>query len=124
MKRLDPRSTAAFAHDLVAASFAWAAAYWLRFNLDWHHEFYAAMAANLPWAVLLHAAVFWGFGLYRDIWRYASLPDLRRIILAVAFATASMGLAVLVLQRPGVPRSVFLLHPLLLVAIMGGSRLA
>ncbi|TXG93447.1 MAG: polysaccharide biosynthesis protein, partial [Rhodocyclaceae bacterium] len=62
--------------------------------------------------------------LYRGIWRYASLMDLRRIILAVGFASMLVAAAVYMLAIPDVPRSVLVLHPLLLVLSMGGSRFA
>lgn len=58
------------------------------------------------------------------IWRYASLMDLRRIIVAVASASVVAAAAIYMLRLPGVPRSVLILHPVLLVLAMGGSRFA
>jgi FlaA1/EpsC-like NDP-sugar epimerase len=63
-------------------------------------------------------------GLYRGIWRYASLMDLRRIIVAVSLAAMAVAAAVLMLRIPSVPRSVLVLHPILLILVMGGSRFA
>jgi FlaA1/EpsC-like NDP-sugar epimerase len=120
-----PRAFVAFAHDLVAAAAAWAAAFWLRFNLDMPPPFATLLVCTLPVVVAVQGACFLGFGLYRGIWRYASLPDLKRILLAVAVAAVVAPVAVL-LVFPGVviPRSVLLLDPLLLLTLMGGSRLA
>ncbi len=50
--------------------------------------------------------------------------DLRRIILAVGLGALAVAAAVLMLSLSEVPRSVMLLHPLLLVLSMGGSRFA
>jgi FlaA1/EpsC-like NDP-sugar epimerase len=71
------------------------------------------------------ALLFLRFGLYRGIWRYASLHDLRLIVIAVSVAALAVP-ALLVLMRLAalVPRSVFLLDPLLLLFMMGGSRMA
>ena len=112
-------------HDLGAAVLAWLAAFWLRFNLGLPPEFQSSALATLLWVVPVQAFVFWFFGLYRGIWRFASLPDLQRILKAVAVGAVAVP-AILVLFRVEqvVPRSVLLLDPILLVLIMGGSRFA
>jgi FlaA1/EpsC-like NDP-sugar epimerase len=122
---LNPRTVAAFLHDVLAAGVAWCVAFLLRFNFDIPVEFKAALWNTVGWVVLAHAILFWPLGLYRGIWRYASLHDLRRILMAVALAAVSVP-ALLVLLRVSdpVPRSVFVLSPMLLLLIMGGSRLA
>lgn len=122
---LSPRTLTIILHDILVAALAWLGAYWLRFNLVVPPEFQAAALSTLLWIVPLQAAVFWRFGLYRGIWRFASLPDLKRIMLAVGVA-ALMVPVVLILFRVStvVPRSVLILDPLLLLIVMGGSRLA
>ena len=114
-----------FGHDLAAAGVAWSAAFWLRFNLDIPGEYSALMTGLLPSVMAIHGVAFWLLGLYRGLWRYASLPDLRRIVVAVAISALAVPAAFAFL-RIGieVPRSVYLLTPLLLVVLMGGSRLA
>ena len=122
---INPRSVTIILHDILVAAFAWLGAYWLRFNLEAPPEFQAAALSTLLWVVPLQAAVFWRFGLYRGIWRFASLPDLKRIVLAVGVAALLIPV-VLILFRVStvVPRSVLILDPLLLLIVMGGSRLA
>ena len=122
---INPRTVIIILHDILAAAFAWVAAYWLRFNLDVPIEFQASAVSTLTWVVPLQALVFWGFGLYRGTWRFASLPDLKRIVMAVGIAALLIPL-VIVLFRVSVvvPRSVLILDPLLLMLLMGGSRLA
>lgn len=113
------------AHDVAVALIGWFAAYWLRFNLDVPPQYADSMWKTMAWVVPLQALFFWRFGLYRSIWQYASLHDLRQIILAV---TASGGAVALIyfFFQPSViiPRSVLILDPILLLLIMGGSRLA
>ncbi|MBI5937985.1 MAG: polysaccharide biosynthesis protein [Betaproteobacteria bacterium] len=122
---LNSRILLVILHDVVATLVAWLGAYWLRFNLALPPGYLADALSTLAWVMPLQAAVFWYFGLYRGIWRFASLPDLRRILLAVLVA-AVLTPTVLILFRVEtvVPRSVLLLDPILLVAIMSGSRVA
>jgi FlaA1/EpsC-like NDP-sugar epimerase len=118
---MNPRSLIASIHDLCAAAIAWMAAYALRFNFDIPPNFADGMWRNLLWIIPLQAVIFHGFSLYRGIWRFASIPDLRRIALAAATAGVAIPALLLMLQHD-VPRSVLVLHPILLVLIMGGSR--
>jgi FlaA1/EpsC-like NDP-sugar epimerase len=120
---MNPRSLTASFHDLCAAAIAWIAGYTLRFNFDIPPYLVDGMWRNLLWIIPLQAAIFHGFGLYRGIWRFASIPDLRRIVLAAATVGLAIPALLLMLQRLNdVPRTVLVLHPLLLILFMGGSR--
>jgi FlaA1/EpsC-like NDP-sugar epimerase len=122
---LNPRTGLAIAHDVVAAGLAWLAAYLLRFNLDFNDPFFSGVWPTLPWVVATQTAVFLGFGLYRGIWRYASVPDLSRIVIAALVGVTATALMLRFVQLPlVVPRSVYVLDPILLIMLMGGSRLA
>lgn len=118
-----PRTLLALVHDAVAVVLAWLAAYWLRFNLDISPQHWQTALSISPWLVLGYALVFRLAGLYRGIWRYASLDDLKRILLAVGVAALIAGAALPMIQAGLVPRSVLILHPLLLAGVMCGSRL-
>ena len=121
---INPRSALAFLHDVVVAGLAWLAAFWFRFNFDIPPEYLLIMSTTVGWVVALDAVCFWMFGLYRGLWRYASIHDLRLIVVAVSVAAIAFP-AVVILIQPGfvVPRSVYVLHPMLLLFAMGGSRL-
>lgn len=116
------RRLVAFAHDLVALALCWYGAYWLRFNLYLPEPFLTGAHQALIIVVWIYAPVYWLSGLYRGIWRYASLMDLRRIILAVGLSALIVAVATFMLAIPLVPRSVLVLHPILLIMAMGGSR--
>ena len=90
----------AFAHDVVAAILAWIIAFWLRFNLDIPSIFVTPLIESLLWVTPLQAVVFWRFGLYRGIWRFASLPDLKRILIAIGITTLAVPATVVMLQLP------------------------
>ena len=114
-----------FAHDVLAAGLAWIAAFWLRFNFELPPDYYELMLDSLPWVIGIHAAVFMVLGLYRGLWRYASLPDLQRIAGAVGIAALAVPAALTIWQIGlPVPRTVYVLTPLLLGVVMGANRLA
>ena len=120
----NPRTLAAFAHDLVAAVLAWMLAFALRFNFDIPPEFYASAWQSLLWVLPLFGALFFAFGLYRGLWRFASLSDLQHLVAAVLTGALLTTAAVVFLGLGPIPRSVLVLHPLLLALAMGGSRFA
>jgi FlaA1/EpsC-like NDP-sugar epimerase len=122
---VNTRRVLAFAHDVVATALAWMLAFWLRFNLDIPWDYERLMLATLPWVMGIYGLTFLELGLYRGLWRFASLPDLRRILMAVGIgALAVPALFAIVSVGIPAPRTVYLLTPLLLVAMMGGSRFA
>lgn len=122
-KSISWRTLLAFFHDVCVAALAWCVAYLLRFNFAIPQEFLTSMWHSLVWVVPLQAVIFIKFGLYRGIWRFASIPDLQRILAAISIAAIAIT-AILFMFKPGgtVPRSVLVLDPLLLVSMMGGSR--
>lgn len=114
----------AMLHDLLAAALVWWFAYLLRFNFDLPAFYQKEMWSTLLYVVPLQGAIFWGFGLYRGIWRYASVADLRRIVFAVVASAACIPLVMGMFSvQIVVPRSVLVIDPLLLLLVMGGSRL-
>ncbi|EUJ10029.1 putative nucleoside-diphosphate sugar epimerase [Methylophilaceae bacterium 11] len=112
-------------HDVIVASVIWYFAFLLRFNFAIPDNFVATIGQTLPIVLVIEFVCFVFFGLYRGMWRFASIPDLKRIIRAVALSALVIGFASLIAQpQIIIPRSVLILNPLLLVLIMGGSRFA
>ena len=119
------RSRAAvFSHDLLMVPIAWFGAYWLRFNLDAIPEgFFHQALMLLPIVLAAQGGMFWHFGLYRGIWRFASIPDLMRILKAVVAGVVVAATVSFILTRlQNVPRSVFILDGILLALLLGGPR--
>lgn len=76
--------------------------------------------------LVVHAVACRVAGLYRGIWVFASLPDLKRVLKAVATSAAALA-CILVLDRDAsdpLPNSMLILFPLLLAGLMGGARAA
>ena len=123
--RLRSRGSA-IAHDLLMIPVAWLGAFWLRFNLDSiPAEFLDQAFRLLPVIVVVQGSIFLYFGLYRGVWRFASLPDLVRIVQAVVVGTAVCAtIAFLATRMTHVPRASFPLFTVLLVTFLSGPRLA
>lgn len=118
-------SQVAMLHDVTIASLVLYFAFLLRFNFTIPASFIAVFWQALPVVLAIEFACFLMFGLYRGMWRFASIPDLKRIIKAVALSALVIGFLSLIAQpQVVVPRSVLILNPLLLILVMGGSRFA
>jgi FlaA1/EpsC-like NDP-sugar epimerase len=115
----------ALAHDVLMVPIAWFLAYWLRYNLEVVPAAYFEDALiGLLFVLPVQLTAFLLFGLYRGIWRFASLPDILRILKAVAVGTVvSVTLLFVFIRAGGVPRSVPVIHAILLVMLLSGPRL-
>lgn len=114
----------ALLHDVIAAVFAWWFAYMLRFNFDLPDHFVSVVWETASWVIPLQAAIFVMFGLYQGVWRFASIPDLYRILKALIFSAVVVA-AVMFMFQPDdvvVPRTVLIVDPILLLVLMAGSR--
>ena len=120
---IHPR-TAVVLHDLLMAALAWWIAKTLRYDLinDGGYSFHPL---EFPLVLLVQAAVLSWTGLYRGVWRFASLPDLWNILRATVIGALAIGLALFLYNRLNdVPRSVLLLYPVVLSILLGAPRLA
>lgn len=112
-------------HDLLWIPLTILLVYWLRFNLGdlpkgYSHSVVEMIAVGVP----LQALSFLYFGLYRGIWRFASVPDLIRIIKAVVVGSVLTFVVMFFWQRlEGVPRSVIVLYPVFLILGLSAPRL-
>ena len=110
-------------HDFLAIIFSWFLAYSIRFNFLIPDEHLEILLKGLPPILLISIFSFYFVGLYRGVWRFASITDLKRIISSVFLASfISIAFFFMYKEIGMIPRSVLLIHPLLLILIMGGSR--
>jgi len=119
------RSAQVFLFDLAAPAVAWVGAFLLRFNFGWPVPYEAHLLTGMLVLVPAHALICRWAGLYRGLWIFASLPDLKRVLRAVA-ASSLVLLAFVAIYRGGTatPRSTLVLYPMLLVGWMAGGRVA
>jgi FlaA1/EpsC-like NDP-sugar epimerase len=113
----------AFLHDLFAIFFSWVFAYALRFNFQIPDEHLQVLLKALQPVLLISILSLYFVGLYRGIWRFASIADLKKIVSSVLLASfISIAFFFMYKEIGMIPRSVLIIHPLLLILIMGGSR--
>lgn len=119
------RSTLVLLFDLLCVVAAWLGAFLMRFNFEWPYGYEKTLWLGLiPLLITQAIACRWA-GLYRGMWIFASIPDLRRVLKAVASsAIVLLVMASLAPQHVTVPRSIVLLYPILLLLFMGGGRIA
>ena len=110
--------------DLLLVGLAWWAAFWLRFNLDIPAEFTRLAFQSTPWALAAFALGLLSTGVYRQVWRYIGLHELRQLTFGVALGSVLAAAAILMLRLPNFPRTVFLLQPLLALLLLGAARAA
>ena len=113
-----------FLHDILMIPAAWYLAYWLRFNLGTIPENSLQVATlMLPVVVLCQSLSYFVFGLYRGIWRFASLYDFIRIGKSVYVGALIATLVIFAITgMQHVPRSVVPLYMILLFVFLSGNR--
>jgi O-antigen biosynthesis protein WbqV len=118
------RAVLAYLHDVAMAAVSFLLSLYLRLGhqiVGWHPRLTLIYLLSFT---LIAAVVYRLTGLYRGIWRYASLPDLYNITRAVSLTILIFLPAMFVLTRlEGLPRSTLLINWFVLIALLGGPRL-
>ncbi len=116
---------AVVAHDLAMVWLCWAALHHFRYLMLPVIPAPPLSPSEILLVLCAQGAVFWQVGLYRGVWRFASLPDLVNILKAALIGLVAIMLVLFVFNRrlDQVPRSMLLLYPLLLTALLGMPRL-
>ncbi len=121
-----PQAFVALAHDVVMAAISFVVALYLRLGgVDFAEYATRLLPSSLPVFVACCALVFAAMGLYRGIWRYASLNDVIAIVKATAIAILIfVPLQFLLTRLEDLPRSQIVINWLVLVALLTGPRVA
>ncbi|MCX7555374.1 nucleoside-diphosphate sugar epimerase/dehydratase [Xanthomonadaceae bacterium JHOS43] len=110
-------------HDLMMVWLAWYVANVVRFAFEKGAEPVQVFAPELLAVLGAQALVLWWTGLYRGLWRFASLPDIWNIARAAVLGALAIALSVFLLNRlDGVPRAVLLIYPVLLMLFLATPR--
>lgn len=111
-------------HDLAMVWVVWFGLHWMRYAVE-------PSAPDLPtWSIEtgivlgVQGLVFWQAGLYRGLWRFASVPDLWNILKAAVIGALGVTVGLFLYNRlDSVPRAVLVLYPIVLAAMLGAPRL-
>src|SRR5688572_13285552 len=99
-------------------------AFWIRFDgvIPAHEK--DIMLRMIPWLMLVRGLTFVPFQLYKGLWRYTGIWDLRNVIAGVLASTVLFYITVhWIFAAKNYPLSIFIIDSLLLIFLMGGSRL-
>jgi len=117
--------------DAALVNLAMILAQQLRFDVSIPQVFFQRYVNIIPVMTLLCLLSFWGFGLYKNMWQYASADAVVQIAVSTlvgALGTYGYSLVMHSITRPEnyhlLHRTVYLLFWILLTIIIGGSRLA
>src|SRR3984885_3188182 len=117
-------------HDLVAAVVAVLAAFYIRFEASGIAQRWDLLLLLLPGFVIYSAGVFSIFGLYKNKWRFTSLPDLMNIIKVSTVLAVTLLVLDYVLLAPNIygtflfGKVTIALYWFLQIAFLAGSRIA
>jgi len=112
--------------DILVIPLAWCLANAFQFNSRGLFQAWLLHDAQKPLIVLLviQTSCFYGFKVYRGLWRFSSLADVARILKAVCVGTLLAYPAFYTLSwLQTIPRTILPLYSLLLMAFLCGARL-
>jgi FlaA1/EpsC-like NDP-sugar epimerase len=117
--------TAVLAHDLIMVWLSWNGLRLIRHGLAGTPvEVPALTSPEMLLVLIAQGLVLWRVGLYRGLWRFASVPDLFNLAKAAVFGVIAIALGLFLYNRLAtVPRTVLLLYPFALVGLLGAPRL-
>ena len=123
MAALLPRLTVV-GHDLLMVWICWQALHHLRYAMLPKPVSYPLWSTEMAIVLLAQGLVFWWVGLYRGLWRFASVPDLWNIFKASVVGLLAIALGLALYNRLGsVPRAVLVMYPFVLAGLLGMPRL-
>jgi len=114
--------------DLILLAITPVVALALRVNLPWNVQFSQGILYYLILSLPIKILVFYLFGFYKRLWRYASVDAIISILWGVGFATLFLTGLVYVLLGTGwledvsLPRSIPIIDGLLTILVIGGTR--
>jgi FlaA1/EpsC-like NDP-sugar epimerase len=118
-----PRATLALlGADLALVLLAGWLAFWLRFNFEVPPEFNRLALKAAPWSLAAYAIALAMAGVYRQVWSYIGLPELRQLSSGIFLGALLAAAAVLMQRMTDFPRSVLLLQPLIALVMLGAAR--
>ena len=123
LHRISGRGLIAYGHDIVMAGLSFVIAMYLRVGATDYRLQSELLVEGAVAMTLISAAVFWASGLYRGVWRYASMDDLMAITRAATVTMLAFMVVMFLWSRmDDVPRSVPFINWFVLMALLGGPR--
>lgn len=111
-------------HDLCMVALCWTGLVQFRYAMLDAAVLPSVWSTEILLVLVAQGLVFWQGGLYRGVWRFASVPDLVNILKASMFGLLAILLVLFIYNRLGqAPRSVLVMYPFVLTLMLGSPRL-
>ena len=119
-------------YDIVAIAFAWFAVLWARFDFRFSEipaDYFSAYRRFIIPYVAVTILLLFVFRLYRSLWRYASMPELARLLVVSLLSSILHAVGITVLYGSGLqggrmPLSYYFGGAILQLLLLGGIRFA
>src|SRR3954468_14555057 len=108
---------------LILVALANEFAFMLRFDGATPSWASALQLRMLLWLLVIRGLTFIPFGVYRGVWRYASIWEMRNIAAGVVVSSGLFAIVTLVTGAGAYPRSIFIIDALLAGFLIAGVRL-
>lgn len=109
--------------DTILINLAVILALVLRFEADIPGQYIDACISLIPYITIITLVSLYGFRLYHRMWQYASLDELFGILKSVTTSILILVMLIYTVPLPTLPRSVYILAWLLMLILIGASRL-
>ncbi|TDR18495.1 polysaccharide biosynthesis protein [Marinicella litoralis] len=111
-------------HDSFMVWLAWMLCFLIRYSLWPESPPLVYWSTEILIVIVTQSIISFMFNMYRGLWRFASMPDLINLVKSASVGTLTIALFFFLFNRlEGIPRSVLLMYPVLLVILWGGPRI-
>lgn len=114
------------AFDIISIPFAWYLAYWLRYNLKPFPQNVLTLSSLFSLLILMTIQIgcYYYFKVYRGLWQFSSINDVKRIIKSLATAILLVIPALYLTSLiSNIPRSLLPLYALIMMTLLCGGRM-
>ncbi|HHX68998.1 MAG: nucleoside-diphosphate sugar epimerase/dehydratase [Miniphocaeibacter sp.] len=109
--------------DIILINFSYLLGLILRFDGKTPDIYLNSYFKYALYITLLQIVIFYIFGLYKTMWRYASIEEFLKVIGAVIFATVVTAIVFITLIDREIPRSIYVMALLFETVLISGVRL-
>ena len=121
MKKLRCRQLILILLDVFCIVVSGYVALFLRFNGPIPIEFLNRLSVMLIPMIIISFLIFWYFRLYHSLWQFASIIELKNIVLATIVDSLA-NVILFEISANGLPRSCYFIYFMLLTMFLGGER--
>ncbi len=112
-------------HDSFMVWLAWMLGFLIRYSIWPQSPDLVFWSTEILAVILIQGVISFMFNMYRGLWRFASMPDLLNLVKSATVGTLAITLFFFFFNRlEGIPRSVLLMYPFILVILWGVPRIS